>query len=45
MKHPGYSRASNQYAQRTPFKLSRKRKEELAETMKAFNARVKSLSA
>ena len=41
MKHPGYSRASNQYAQRSNTKLSKSSKEAHRQTMIAFAERLK----
>tara|TARA_B110000902_G_C13878164_1_gene425603 strand:- start:407 stop:544 length:138 start_codon:yes stop_codon:yes gene_type:complete len=43
MKHPGYSKAKNQYAQRTDSKLSSSGKKALKEELKAFNERLKKL--
>mgnify|MGYP000203051350 FL=1 len=43
MKHPSYSKANNQYAQRTDTKLSSSGKKSLKEEMKRFNERLKKL--
>tara|TARA_B110000908_G_C9933418_1_gene305020 strand:+ start:71 stop:208 length:138 start_codon:yes stop_codon:yes gene_type:complete len=43
MKHPGYSKAKNQYAQRTDSKISSSGKKALKEELKAFNERLKKL--
>ena len=43
MKHPGYSKAKNQYQQRANKKLSKKQKEAHKDTMKAFAERLKTL--
>ena len=43
MKHPGYSKAKNQYAQRTGSTLSSSGKKALKEEMKRFNERLKTL--
>ena len=44
MKHPGYSKASNQYATRANVKLSRSSKEAHRATMKALAERLKKIS-
>jgi hypothetical protein len=44
MKHPGYSKAKNQYAGRAVTKLSKEKKVQLNETMKAFIERLKTLN-
>ena len=45
MKHPGYSRTTNQYAQRANTKLSKSSKEVHRQTMKAFAERLKMLNS
>lgn len=45
MKHPGYSKVKNQYAQRTDTKLSSSGKKELKEEMKRFNERLKKITS
>ncbi len=39
MKHPGYSKASNQYAGRSPKKLSKEGKDRLAIELEEFKKR------
>ena len=41
MKHPSYSRTTNQYAQRANTKLSKSSKEAHRQTMKDFAERLK----
>jgi len=43
MKHPSYSKAKNQYAQRATTKLTPSSKLALKEEMKRFNERLKKL--
>ena len=43
MKHPSYKKASNQYANRTNNKLSKESKQALADELKRFQERLKSL--
>jgi len=43
MKHPSYSKASNQYANRSNNKLSKQSKQALADELKRFQERLKSL--
>jgi hypothetical protein len=43
MKHPSYKKASNQYANRANKKLSKESKQELADELKRFSERLKSL--
>ena len=43
MKHPGYSGAKNQYAQRSTTKLSTDQRKEHKDTMSAFTKRLKTL--
>ena len=43
MKHPGYSGAKNQYAQRSTTKLSTDQRKEHSNTMSAFSERLKTL--
>jgi len=43
MKHPSYKKASNQYAGRSPKKLTQKQKEDLSAEMKRFSERLKML--
>jgi len=43
MKHPSYSKASNQYANRTNNRLSKTSKQSLKEEMIRFAKRLKSL--
>jgi|TARA_R110002153_G_scaffold112543_2_gene254665 hypothetical protein len=43
MKHPGYSKAKNEYAQRSDTKLSSSGKRALKEELKAFNERLRKL--
>ena len=45
MKHPGYSKAKNQYAQRVDTKLSPTGKKALKEEMKRFNERLKEITS
>jgi len=43
MKHPGYSKAKNQYQQRANKKLTKDQKDAHKDTMKAFAERLKTL--
>lgn len=43
MKHPSYKKASNQYANRSNNKLSKQSKQALADELKRFQERLKSL--
>ena len=43
MKHPSYSKAKNQYAGRTPAKLTKEQKESHKQDMKSFVERLKKL--
>jgi|GEM_PF-5459273 len=43
MKHPGYSKAKNEYAQRTETSLSSSGKKALKAELKRFNDRLKKL--
>tara|TARA_B100001287_G_scaffold265919_1_gene259332 strand:+ start:314 stop:466 length:153 start_codon:yes stop_codon:yes gene_type:complete len=43
MKHPSYKKASNQYAGRSPKKLTQKQKEDLSAEMKKFRERLKKI--
>jgi|TARA_B110000438_G_scaffold157962_1_gene151320 hypothetical protein len=45
MKHPGYSRTTNQYAQRANTKLSKSSKEAHRQTMIAFAERLKIINS
>ena len=44
MKHPGYSKAKNEYAGRTSTKLTLEQKKAHKEEMKKFRERLKKLS-
>lgn len=43
MKHPSYKKASNQYAGRSPKKLTQKQKDDLSAEMKRFSERLKQI--
>ena len=43
MKHPSYKKASNQYANRSNNRLSKQSKQALADELKRFQERLKSL--
>ena len=43
MKHPSYKKASNQYAGRSPKKLTQKQNDDLSAEMKRFREHLKKL--
>jgi len=45
MKHPGYSKAKNQYAQRAITRLTPSSKSAFKEEMKRFNERLKKITS